>query len=110
LLDYVARHQDILRRVIEDYERGASSAILDTWYKISPDAQAIADPESLEFRATMTTSEVIDLVLALDRGLISMYDQLVRRAETPGLREMFENLLATERREEIRLMRMQRPE
>jgi rubrerythrin len=107
VLDYMARHQDALRRIIEDYEDGASKAVLDTWYKVSPDPKAFRDPEGAGFRADLTGDEAIDLALDLDRSLISMYEQLVRRAETPGLREVLENLLQTERAEEIRLLRSQ---
>jgi hypothetical protein len=109
VLRYMARHQQALRQIIEDYERGASRAILDTWYKISPDPKAFQDPATLVFRDDMTPAEVIDLALELDRGLIGMYEQLVRRAESPALREMLENLLQAERSEEIRLMRSQFP-
>jgi rubrerythrin len=109
LLEYMARHQDSLRRIIAEYERGASKAILETWYKVSPDPKAFKDPDTCGFRPNMTTGEVIDLALDLDRCLISMYEQLIRRAETQGLREMLENLLQEEQREEIRLMRSQLP-
>lgn len=107
VLDYMARHQDALRRIIEDYERGASKAVLDTWYKISPDPKAFQDPSASGFRPDLTSDEAIDLALDLDHSLISMYEQLIRRAETPGLREVLENLLQAERREEIRLLRSQ---
>lgn len=107
LLAYMARHQESLRKVIQDYERGASKAVLDTWYKASPDPKAFKNPEAAGFRPNMTTSEVIELALDLDKSLLTMYEILIRNAESQGLREMLQNLLQEERREEVKLMRSQ---
>lgn len=107
LLDYMARHQDIVRHVIEEYEKGASQDVLESWYKVSPDPKAFKDPETAGFRADMTTDEVIDLALDLDQSLISMYKMLIRDAESDELREVLENLLQEEEREEVRLLRSQ---
>lgn len=107
LLDYMARHQDILRNVIEEYEEGASKEILEAWYKASPDPKAFKDPDTAGFRADMTTNEVIDLALDLDKSLMDMYRMLIRDAESENLREMLQNLFEEEDREEVRLLRSQ---
>jgi rubrerythrin len=67
----------------------------------------LRDPETSGFRPDMSVSEATDLALDLDHGLIAMYEELVRRAESESLRDMLVNLLDAERREEIQLMRTQ---
>jgi hypothetical protein len=109
LLQYMAQHQDILARVIGEYESEASRRVLDTWFKVSPDPKAFKDPETAGFRAEMTPGEVIDLALDLDRSLRDMYAILARDAESEDLRDIIRNLLEIENREEIRLLRSQIP-
>lgn len=87
LLAYMARHQIALRHIIEDYEHGASKAVLDAWYKISPALEGLRTEDTARFHADMTISETVDMALDLDRGLIAMYEELVRRAESESLRE-----------------------
>lgn len=105
LLAYMARHQDALCRIIEEYERGASKTVLDTWYKVSPDPKGFKDPETAGFYPGITMGQVINLALDLDKSLISMYELLVRNALSPDLHEMLASLLQAERSDEIRLMR-----
>lgn len=107
LLAYMARHQEALRGIISEYERGGSKAVLDTWYKISPAFDTTRDFSDAKFRSDMTPAEAVDMALELDRTLLSMYDELIRRAESESLRQMLANLLQAERREEIQLMRSQ---
>ncbi len=109
LMNYMARHQRALRRIIEEYERGGERALLDTWYKVSPAMNGLLDADPPDFRPDMTVGQAIDMALDLDRGLLAMYEELVRRAESESLREMLVSLLDTERREEIQLMRAQLP-
>lgn len=109
LLAYMARHQDALRRVIDEYERGGSRAVLESWYKISPTLDTTRDFSDAKFRSDMTPAEAVDMALELDRTLLSMYDELIRRAESETLRQVLANLLQAERREEIQLMRSQLP-
>jgi rubrerythrin len=109
LLDYMAQHQAILARVIEEYEKDAPRAVLDTWFKVSPDPKAFKDPDAAGFRADMTTGEVIDLALDLDRSLREMYSVLLRSADSVALREMIQNLIDAENREQVRLLRSQIP-
>lgn len=109
LMAYMTRHQHTLQRIIEEYERGGAKAVLDTWYKVSPIMNGLRNPDVSRFRPDMTIAEAINLALDLDRALISMYEELIRRAESESLREMLVNLLDEERREEINLMRTQSP-
>ena len=109
LMAYMARHQDALRRIIEEYERDGSKALLDTWYKVSPAMNGLRDPDTSGIRPDMTVAEAIDWALDLDRALTGMYEQLIRRAESENLREMLVNLFNAERREEIQLMRAEIP-
>lgn len=105
LLSFMAGHQEALRAIIADYERGASRAILETWYKNSPDPQTFKDPNAAGFHPDMTLGEVIDRALELDKSLVSMYEMLLRSAPAEGLSEMLESLLEKERNTEVKVMR-----
>ncbi len=107
LLEYMAQHQDILARIIDEYEKDAPKRVLDAWFKVSPDPKAFKDPESAGFRADMTANEVVGLALELDKNLRDMYRVLIRGATSAELRDMLANLLEDEEREEIRLLRSQ---
>lgn len=107
LLEYMAQHQDILARVIEEYEKDAPRRVLDAWFKVSPDPKAFKDPETAGFRADMTASEVVELALDLDNCLRDMYRVLIRDATSTELRETLSNLLDEEERQEIRMLRSQ---
>lgn len=105
LLVFMARHEDALRKIIADYERGASAAILETWYKPAPALKAFEDSYTAGFKPDMTFGEAIELALDLDKCLVSMYEMLIRNAPAQGLREMLQDLLARERSAEIQMMR-----
>lgn len=107
LLSFMAAHQDALRHIIADYERGASAAILETWYKPAPDLSAFKDPYTFGIRPNMTVAEAIDLAVELDKSLVSMYELLIRNAPAQNLRDMLEDLLREERRTEILILRTQ---
>lgn len=105
LLAFMAEHQEALRAIIADYEHGASRAILETWYKNSPDLDSFEDPGTAEFPPDMTLDDAIEQALKLDRSLVSMYEMLLRSAPIEGLSDMLESLLEKERTAEIQVMR-----
>lgn len=105
LLDHLSRHEAHLQHCIEEYERGPSRSVLETWFKISPNLRAF--PRICRFRdgTAMGREELIQLGLELDRFLIAVYRELIARAVSAPLRDALTDLVEMEQREEIRLLR-----
>lgn len=108
LLRYLSRHESSLARIIEAYEVDAPPEILDAWFKVSPDLRAVKQPADLEFGPEATVEEVVDKALEMDESLIEVYKMLIRQAVPERLREVLQDLVSEEQREEIRLLRNRR--
>lgn len=107
LLQYMTRHEDILRQLIAEYEEGAPDDILEMWFKVSPDLKAVKHPDEIGLRADMSVNEVIDKALELDDSLIEVYKALQREVMTEEVGAAIADLLDQEEREEVKLMRTQ---
>jgi len=105
LLYFLARHEDALARLLTIYEHDAPRDILDAWFTVAPDLRAVRRPEELEFGPDATVDEVIDKALAMNENLLTVYRMLVRQAVPERLREVLEDLIAQEEREQSQLMR-----
>lgn len=108
LLQYLSRHEGSLAEIIEAYEDDAPQAILDAWFKVAPELRAVKQPADLEFAPDATVDEVIDKALEMDESLISVYRMLIRQAVPERLREVLQNLVEEEEREEKRLLKSRR--
>lgn len=108
LLRYLARHEESLAQIIATYEEDAPPAILDAWFKVAPELRAVKQPADLEFGPDATVDEVIDKALEMDESLISVYRMLIRQAVPERLREVLQDLVAEEEREEKRLLKNRR--
>ncbi len=105
LLDYLSRHEAHLQHCLEEYERGTSRSVLETWFKVSPNLRAVPRVQRFRGGAKMGRDELIQLGLELDRFLISVYKELIARAISAQLRDALSDLVEMEQREEIRVMR-----
>ena len=108
LLQYLSRHEGSLAEIIEAYEDDAPQAILDAWFKVAPELRAVKQPADLEFAPDATVDEVIDKALEMEESLISVYRMLIRQAVPERLREVLQNLVEEEEREEKRLLKSRR--
>jgi rubrerythrin len=108
LLQYLSRHEGSLAEIIEAYEDDAPPEILDAWFKVAPELRAVKQPADLEFAPDATVDEVIDKALEMDESLISVYRMLIRQAVPERLREVLQNLVEDEEREEKRLLKSRR--
>ena len=108
LLQYLSRHESTLAEIIEAYAEDAPPEILDAWFKVAPDLRAVKRPSDLEFGPDATAEEVIDKALEMDECLIVVYQMLIRQAVPERLREVLQDLVSQEQREEIRLLKSRR--
>lgn len=108
LLQYLSRHEASLAEIIEAYEDDAPQAVLDAWFKVAPELRAVRQPADLEFGPDATVDEVMDKALEMDNSLISVYQMLIRQAVPERLREVLQNLVEEEQREEKHLLKSRR--
>ena len=108
LLKYLARHEASLAHIIEAYEDDAPEPVLEAWFKVAPDLHAPSTfRRNTNSDPSATVDEVIDKALEIDESLIAIYKMLLRQATSEGLREILQDLLSEEQREEVRLLTSQ---
>jgi len=105
LLDYLSRHEANLQSCLERYEADASNRLLDAWCQYVPEAFSFEHLGNCLTNPEITVDEVASLVLRLDDALIEFYRDLADNAESPEVRELFENLLQLAVSEEVTLKR-----
>lgn len=107
LLDYMSRHEKHLEESLAQYEEGVSEKILNTWLQYPPPKETLdlCKKLSIEDNENLTVEQVIELALKLDDCLVNLYRMMIESAETEEIKEVFANLLAMEKQEEINLVR-----
>ena len=105
LLDYMSRHEKHLAKSLADYEKETSDRILDFWFKFTPNNKKCEQLENFELDPDMTIDDVINLVLRLDECLVELYRSVAKSAQSEEVREVFRNLLAMEKQEEVQLLK-----
>lgn len=107
LLDYLSRHEKHLENSMADYEAEVSANILKTWFQYPPPKDMLTTCQSLSIDDydVLTVDSVVILALDLDNCLISLYREMIKNSESTEVREVFENLLAMEQKEELELVR-----
>jgi hypothetical protein len=109
LLSFLGRHETFLNHCVEEYEQGGSADLLETWFKVTPEFPTMESLAEIVVSPDITAPEIIDLMIQMDALLFRLYEQLAREAISPRLREALDNLLALEKREEIRAISSAQP-
>lgn len=104
VLEYLRHHETFMEECLTKFEDGASANVL-TWYKNTPDAATHKCFENLEVRPDMTAEDVMRVALRLDECLIRLYRGMAERAPSAEVRELFDDLLKLELREERNMVR-----
>ena len=105
LLEYLSRHERHLDECLAAYENDAVHAVLDTWYKYTPDKATVHDIESLQLKPSMTLADVIAAALKMDQCLVELYQEMLDRSVSEDIKELFKQLLTLEKTEEVQLVR-----
>lgn len=100
LLDYLseteARHEDALA----EYETSfAPPDVNDTWFQFEPDMLAGERPVPADITPDMDIDAVLREVLRVDELLSELYKEIVKRADSKRIKEVFSNLLAANEKE-----------
>ena len=105
ILGYLQRHEQNLETCLAAYERDASDAVLNTWFKFAagldlPDRTVLqtVDP-------ALSVDDVVALAMRYDESLIRLYRQAEKSAVSEDVRNLFRRLLTMAEAEEHQLAR-----
>jgi rubrerythrin len=105
LLTYLSRHEKHLEESLEEYEADASNKVMNTWLQFVPSSGIEASIKAFELNPSMSVDEVIDKTIEFDDSLIALYQEIINETSEPSVRAVFENLVAMENKEKIKMVR-----
>ncbi|WP_319762663.1 hypothetical protein [Maridesulfovibrio sp.] len=103
LLDYMSRHHDRLAAIMNQSESDISAHILNTWFMYVHKECDLSPFFSAEIGPDMTTKEVMEISIDLDKCLLETYEAMVQNDIPEDVREVFQGLLDMEKRENMKL-------
>ncbi len=105
LLTYLSRHEIHLEESLEEYEADASNKIMNTWLQFVPSSGIEASIKAFKLDASMSVDEVVDKTIEFDDSLIALYQEVINETSEPSVRAVFENLVAMESKEKVKMVR-----
>jgi rubrerythrin len=105
LLDYLCQHERHREETLEEYKKGASSKVLNNWFKYVPENIPFDCFENIAINPDMSVDDVVDNALSLNNCLIEMYKGLIEVTKVEEVKEMFCSLLKRIEKEEKNLVR-----
>lgn len=106
LTDYVGRHRRRLSEALERFPAGEYSRISDLPIRYEPVSAECDHFRDIELRPDATAAEVLDIAIAFDECLISIYTQVTQQDVDPEVKDLFESLVHREERDEIQLKKI----
>ncbi|QJD28555.1 ferritin family protein [Methylococcus geothermalis] len=104
-LDYLSRHEDEQKEMLERFEENARSAILDTWLQFAPSDHVEELLANAAPRPDMTVDEVVKMACAFDDALVTLYKEAAAEMDDPKARDVFNNLAEASEKEKQRIIR-----
>ncbi|WP_152205187.1 ATPase [Marinobacter changyiensis] len=106
LLDYLAKHEAELERIVTEFERQADNKILETRvYDHMADKTIQTLRTCDEHYTNLDFDGICREVFEFHDQVIELYQYLAGRAEIPEAEELFDELLKMEQNESMRLAR-----
>lgn len=104
-LDYLSACEKRHEQALAEYEESAPRDVVDTWFQCGVDRvlNGLLDPA--EISSDMDVDAVLREALRLDECLSELYQEVVERAQTDRIKEVFTNLLETNKKEMRNLVR-----
>lgn len=99
LLDYLSACEKRHAQALADYEESAPHEVADTWFKWGADKAMENSLQLADLQPGMEVEAVLQEALRLDQCLCDLYQEIIERAHTGKIREVFSNLLETNRQE-----------
>lgn len=105
LLHYLQRHESSMEESIREFEALARESVLNTWYLFVPETDIQKEIEAAHITETSSPSDIIGAAIRLDNCLIKLYEKMADTAASEDVRNLFEELLRMEQKEEFRVVR-----
>ncbi len=100
LLEYLAKHESTLAKVVEGFERTGNENALATWcyefldkHPTKPHLHCDAPFSSLN------TGQIIKVIMEQHKKITDLYDYLWSRIDSPSAKELLDSLMALEYQE-----------
>jgi len=103
LLGYMSRHEQYLDECLATFQKEVSKNVLDSFYQYGSDATKLSEITEFQIKDDMDVDDVIAAAMHFDACLIKFYREMVIRAPTSAVKEVFENLLVMEEHEQLEL-------
>jgi len=105
LLDYLSACEKRHEQALADYEGIAPHDVIDTWFKYGADKAINEFSEPSKLTSDMDVDAVVREALRLDQCLSDLYQEVIDRAQTNRIREVFTNLLESNKKDMRDLVR-----
>lgn len=96
MLERVERHNNAMEACLAEYESGAAAAVLDTWIQYPGLERLDRTVGELATAGDEPAADVLERVLAAERMLLDVYQNVADQAHGRGVQEFFQNLLFME--------------
>lgn len=94
LVDYLAMHERSAKKVLDRFEPRERDAILNTWLQYVPAERVEEVFIKRNVSRSMTSEEIVEMILEFDNALVELYESLANQAQAPPrINEVFQNLL-----------------
>ena len=103
LLSYMSRHENYLDQCLAEFGNEVSDNVLDTYFRNGSDATRLSEISEFSIKEDMDAEDVIAAAMHFDTCLINFYKEMADRTVAQKVRDVFENLLAMERNEQVEL-------
>jgi len=103
LLGYMSRHEQYLDECLAAFQKDVSRNVLDSYYQYGSDATKLSHITEFKIKPEMDIDDVVTAAMHFDACLIKFYSEMVNRAPSSAVREVFENLLVMEQHEQLEL-------
>ncbi|MDD2770349.1 MAG: hypothetical protein PHT19_16625 [Methylococcus sp.] len=104
-LDYLSRHEDEQREMLERFEENARGAILNTWLQFAPSDRVEGLLATATTRPGMSIDDVVQIACAFDDALVTLYKEAAAEMDDPKARNVFNNLAEASEKEKQRIVR-----
>jgi len=93
LLNYLAEFEKRNELALAEYEEAAPNDVINTWFKYGVDKEPAESFALATLASDMDVDAVVREALRLDQCLSDLYQEVIERAQTDRIQELFTNLL-----------------
>lgn len=92
LLDHLQEHEELITQALDRYDDVAPEDVRETWLQYVAEGRVREELEHQELEDDADLETALEAVLAFDRALVGLYDQLAEASGIRRVRELFQDL------------------